>query len=147
LSSDCRRLVTGNGDGTARLWEVVTGQEVHSFQGNNVCVTSVALSDEIKWLFTAGVDGTTRIWNVWGPDNSKEVCQLLSFRDGTWAVMDSEGRYDASNNADIEHLHWVVGMETFPLKQFKDRYYDPGLLAKHLGLHKERPREINAAPR
>jgi hypothetical protein len=43
--------------------------------------------------------------------------------------------------------YWVLGMETFPLKQFRDRYYDPGLLAKHLGLHKERPRLLKATPR
>jgi hypothetical protein len=54
---------------------------------------------------------------------------LLSFRDGTWAVTDSESRYDSANGGDIEHLHWAVGMETFSLKQFRDRYYDPGLLA------------------
>jgi len=72
---------------------------------------------------------------------------LFSFRDGTWAVMDPEGRYDAANDGDIEHLHWVVGLETFPLRKFRDRFYDPGLLAKHLGLHKERPRELKAAPR
>jgi hypothetical protein len=61
--------------------------------------------------------------------------------------MDPQGRYDASNDGNIEHLHWVIGMETFPLRQFRERYYDPGLLAKHLGFHKERPREIKATPR
>ena len=99
------------------------------------------------WLFTRSRDGTTRVWSVWGRDRGKEVCQLISFADGTWAVTDPEGRYDASNGGDIEHLHWVVGMETFPLKRFADRYYDPCLLAKHLGLHKERPREVKAGLR
>ena len=56
--------------------------------------------------------------------------------------MDGEGRYDTSNGSELEHLYCVAGMETFPLKQFADRYYDPGLLAKHVGLHKERPRAV-----
>lgn len=54
---------------------------------------------------------------------------LVSFLDGTWAVVDPEGRYDASNSGDIEGLHWVVGNETIALSQLKHRYYEPELLA------------------
>lgn len=146
LSADGKRLLTYSSDGTSRLWEVASGQEVRRFNENVNGFSPEAISGNAKWLIGGCGDRAIGISSVWGPDNDKELCQLISFRDGTWAVMDQQGRYDASNNGDIPHLHWVVGMETFPLKQFADRYYDPGLLAKHLGLHKERPREINRGP-
>jgi hypothetical protein len=111
----------------------------------------MVLSGDGKLLFTGSADGTTRVWNVWGADSGKELCQLISFQDGTWAVIDSEGRYDTTTGADSEHLNWVVGKEApkkaLPVKEFADRYYDPGLLTKHLGLHKERPRELEGTPR
>jgi hypothetical protein len=34
-------------------------------------------------------------------------------------------------------------MQPLPLEQFKDRYYDPGLLGKHVGLHAQKPRSLN----
>jgi hypothetical protein len=33
-------------------------------------------------------------------------------------------------------LHWVVGMESFPLKRFREGHYEPGLLARLLGMGK-----------
>jgi hypothetical protein len=33
-------------------------------------------------------------------------------------------------------------MQPLSLEEFKDRYYDLGLLAKHLGLHAEKPRSL-----
>src|SRR5205807_5073429 len=67
-----------------------------------------------------------------------------SFQDGSWAVVDPEGRFDAANGGDVEGLHWVVGTEPITLDQLKERYYDPGLLAKKLGLHKEPLRKVGA---
>jgi hypothetical protein len=55
-------------------------------------------------------------------------------------VFDAAGRYDAAN--DVEGLHWVDGMKTFPLQQFRERNFDPGLLAKHVGFHKDQPRKL-----
>jgi uncharacterized caspase-like protein len=67
---------------------------------------------------------------------------IVSFRDSTWAVVDPEGRFDASNGGDVEGLHWVVEMEPVDLRQLKERYYDPGLLAKVLGYTREPLREV-----
>lgn len=96
-------------------------------------------------MVTASLDSTTRIWDT---ATGKELCALISFKDGTWAVVDPEGRYDASNGGDIEGLHWVYSdpknhiLEPIELRQFKDLYYDPGLLAKKLGFSPEKPREV-----
>ena len=57
-------------------------------------------------------------------------------------MIDPDGRYDAANDGDVEGLHWVVGERPLPLKQFKDQYYDPGLLAKLMGHNKEPLRAV-----
>ena len=57
--------------------------------------------------------------------------------------MDSEGRFDCSNNGDVKWLHWVVGTEVIALEQLKDHFYDPGLLAKYVGFNKEPFRKVD----
>ncbi|NLI00155.1 MAG: hypothetical protein GX446_11775, partial [Chthonomonadales bacterium] len=88
---------------------------------------------------TGSDDTTVRLWDV---ETGKELCQLLSFRDGTWAVVDPEGRYDASNDGEVEWLCWVRGLEVIPLEQVMSRYYHPGLLARILGFSKEPLRDV-----
>jgi hypothetical protein len=44
----------------------------------------------------------------------------------------------------VDGLHWVVGNEPIALKQLKERYYDPGLLAKYMGFKKEPCRDVAA---
>ena len=70
------------------------------------------------------------------------MCALFNFRDNTWAVVDPKGRYDGSNGGDVEGLHWVVGTEPIELAQLKDRYYEPGLLAKVMGFDAEPSRDV-----
>ena len=100
---------------------------------------SVALSADGRCALTGGRDGTSRLWDA---ATGRELCQLISFNDGTWAVADPSGRYDASNGGRVHGLHWVVGLEWIELEQLKERYYDPGLLAKHLKLSREPLRSV-----
>ena len=137
LSADGKYLVSGSDDKTARLWNVATGNEIRVFKGHDDDVTCVALTKDTKRLVTASTDATTRIWDL---NTGKELCRLLSFRDGSWVVFDAEGRYDSTGN--VEGLHWVDGMRTFSLQQFRERDLDSGLLAKHLGFHKDLPRKL-----
>ena len=76
--------------------------------------------------------------------SGKELCRLVSFSGGTWAVFDAEGRYDASNKDGIDGLYWVLGDDTLPLRRFRDTHYDPGLLAKYLGYN---PKSLIVPPR
>jgi len=127
LSADGKRVLTGSWDGTAILWDAATGKKLQ--KGHAEGITSVALSADGKHVGSAHRDGTTRLWDL---ATGKERCSLVSFHDGTWAVVDPEGRYDASNGGDVEGMHWVVGLEPIALKQLKERYYVPGLLALHM---------------
>ena len=45
---------------------------------------------------------------------------------------------------DVDKLHWVIRKEPIALNQLKERYYDPGLLAKVTGFSEERLRPVGA---
>ena len=134
-------MLTGSWDDTARLWDSTTGRELRRLKGHSDTVASVAFTADGRVAVTASWDGTARLWNV---DTGSELCSLISFNDGSWAVTDPSGRFDASDPNTIDGLHWVVGNEPIDLAQLKDRYYEPGLLAKVMGFNKEPLRDVEA---
>ncbi len=109
--------------------------------GHSHRVSSVAFAPDGKQVLTGSWDNTTRIWEA---QTGRELGKLISFTDGPWAVTDPVGRFDAANGGDVKGLHWVVGNEPIDLAQLKERYYDPGLLAKKLGFNKEPLRQVEA---
>lgn len=130
LSRDGRRLLTGDFHGsTAYLWDAGSGALLRRFTSPDAKVTGVAFSADGRWVFTASWDSRTRVWDA---ETGAERCSLIGFRDGTWAVVDPDGRYDASHDGHVEGLHWVLGDEVISLEQLQSAYYEPGLLAKIL---------------
>jgi len=140
FAPDGHTCLTGSFDHTARLWDIQTGQELRRFTGHSDNVNFIALLSGSRQLWTGSADGSVRLWDV---ASGKELCRLYSFLDGSWAVTDATGRYDASHGGEIEGLHWVVGNEPIALNQLKERYYDPGLLTKYL-YQTERLRDVTA---
>ncbi|MEN0065434.1 MAG: caspase family protein [Myxococcota bacterium] len=66
---------------------------------------------------------------------------LYMFDDGNWAVVDPKGRFDTGDTA-LDGLRWVIDGQPYDLAQLRDRYYEPGLLAKLLGHNDEPLREV-----
>ena len=128
-------------DKWARLWDVETGKEEQRFKGHLEGIRSVAFSPDGTKLLTGSDDKTARVWDV---ATGKELCALVSFTGGDWAVVDPQGRFDASQAGNVEGLHWVVNNEAISLAQLKERYYEPGLLAKKMGLNTEKLRDVQA---
>jgi WD40 repeat protein len=139
FSPDGNSLLTGCFDTIARLWDVRTGKLIRRFTGHSNSVESAAFSPDGRFVLTGSSDSTARLWQT---ATGRELCRLVSFDDGSWAVIDAEGRFDASNGGDVQGLHWVVGYETIDLAQLKDRYFDPGLLQKKLGIRQEPLRDV-----
>jgi WD40 repeat protein len=71
-------VLTGGFDGTARLWDVQTGEEVRRFAGHTNEVRNVAFSPDGRYILTASADRTARRWLVDLQDTIREVCALLT---------------------------------------------------------------------
>jgi hypothetical protein len=64
FSPDGTRLATASDDGTARVWDACSGQEVLALKGHTAWVWSVAFSPDGTRLATASYDGTARVWDA-----------------------------------------------------------------------------------
>jgi WD40 repeat protein len=128
---------------SATLWDAASAKPIahlDSFQ----CSRDLCFSPGGKYILTVGVRGSIHLWDA---VTGASIGELVHFRNDDWAIADEQGRFDASPGGQ-KALHWVVGNEPIELGQLKERYYEPGLSAKLLGLNPEplRPVEAFAKP-
>ncbi|MBI2808923.1 MAG: WD40 repeat domain-containing protein [Planctomycetes bacterium] len=64
VSSDGSHLATASADGTVKLWNVKTAEEVRTLKGHAGPVLTVAFSPDGTRLASGGADGIMKIWNV-----------------------------------------------------------------------------------
>jgi WD40 repeat protein len=73
-SPDGTRLATADIDGTARLWELSTGQQLPSPIGHTSPMRALAWSPDGARIATASIGGTTRVWN---PATGQQLATLI----------------------------------------------------------------------
>jgi WD40 repeat protein len=139
FSPDGKSVLTGSWDNTARLWDM-KGKEIQVFKGHSGYVTSVAFSPDRKFVLTGSWDNTARIWDAL---SGREYASLIGLYSTDWIVTTPSGLFDASPGA-MKLMYHVQGLEVIELDQLKERYYEPGLLAKIMGFDKTELRNVAA---
>jgi WD40 repeat protein/uncharacterized caspase-like protein len=137
-SPDGRQIASASTDGAVHLWDAASGREITAFTGGSDRILSVAFSPDGQTLASVGKHRIqlTRV------SNGTERATLFGFVDGSWSVTEPGGRYDSSQNGENPNLHWVVGPTPIGIEQLKERYFDPGLLAKIMGFNEEPLRTV-----
>jgi len=136
FSPDGRWLAAAAGP-EVKLWDVRTWS-ARDLRGHTDTVTSVSFTGDGNRLASGSEDGSTRIWQV---DTGEEIAKLIALDGSDWAVITSEGRFNASDGAQ-RLMHYVYGLESITLEQLKEAYFEPGLLTKLMGCGKKCLRPI-----
>ena len=132
FSPDGKQAIgAGWADETAPMWDVASGKTIRLLAANAGPVSPVAFSHDGKRVATGNYGGATIVWDS---ATGERLCDLVGFTNGDWAVVDPQGHYDASNPDKLDGLCCVVGNKPVDLAQFKQQLYEPGLLAKKMGL-------------
>jgi WD40 repeat protein len=124
-------IATGAGTGPgerATLWDVATGAAVRRLEGPQEEVEE--FSPDGRLLLTSGLDGFERVYEA---ATGRELCRFITRADGSWVVVDPEGRFDASDLGEIQGVHWLAPddpLKPLPLEIFMRDYYEPRLLAR-----------------
>ena len=56
--------MTASDDGTAKIWDVASGEELQTLTGHGDWVNSAVFSPDGSQVVTASTDGTAKIWAI-----------------------------------------------------------------------------------
>jgi len=139
FSPDGRMFMICSEDQALRSWDTATGKETETADkdrlrliGKAESVGTVAFSPDGQFTLTASADRTARLCSA---TTGQELCRIVVFADGTWVVVDIQGRFDTNNLDEIRGLHWILPDDPFKPQQveiFLREYYEPRLLTRIL---------------
>ena len=106
FSQDDKLILTGNDDGTARLFDAQSGQELQVFSGHTAQVNSIAFSADGKLILTCSADKTARLWDA---TTGKEVQTFSGHTDVViTAIFSLDGRHILTGSEDKTMRLWDI---------------------------------------
>ena len=113
---DGKRIASGSGDNTLKVWDVDTGQETLTLKGHTSSVLSVAFSPDGKRIASGSGDGTLKVWDA---GTGQETLTLKGHAGPVIsAAFSPDGKRLASGSEDKTLKVWDAdtGQETLTLK-------------------------------
>ena len=99
-------LATGHDDGTVRLWDVASGEELRAFTGHTDTVRSVSFSPDGLQIASGSYDNSLRLWDV---ASGEELRAFTGHTRSVWSVSFSpDGLQIASGSDDGTIKLWDV---------------------------------------
>ena len=103
-SPDGKRIVTAGEDGTVKVWDAATGQELLALKGHTAQVFGVAFSPDGRRIVTGSYDKTVKVWDA---RTGQEVLALKGHADHVPSVAFSpDGKRIVSGSADQTAKVW-----------------------------------------
>lgn len=115
LNSEATRAASGAADFTGKVWDAVTGEELHSFQHNHI-VKSVDFSKNSSLMVTGSNEKLVRIFDLNKPEASPEIFSghtagirhVLFFRNDTHLVSCADDKtlrvWDRSTGKEVQKV-------------------------------------------
>ena len=135
ISPDGNTLVAGSIFGDLTFFDLKS-KKSESILAHDGIVNAVDFNLKGNVLISVGRDGLIKFWDV----VQKKVLTRLLFYGDDWVAVNQDGLFDGSAGG-LANLFFINGLQTIELSQLKDRFYEPGLLAKVLGISKEQLRK------
>jgi WD40 repeat protein len=129
FSRDQSRLVSGSADGTARIWDVTSGDELHLLTGHEGAVDMAVFTPDGRRVVTASADGTVRIWDA---ELGVELCRFPANADrpGTTVVSPDGSLLAAAGADDAGYYLKLRGLTNAAVMQARLRPHRAGDIAE-----------------
>lgn len=106
FSPDGKTSVFASGDGTAKLFDVASGEELRIFKGDSKAISSVAFSPDGKWLAIGDKYRGVKLWEVNSPD---EPVDLAAVNTAVYSLsFTANGRYLVTAGHDSTINLWDI---------------------------------------
>lgn len=73
FNADASKMLTAGSDGSARVWDTSTGEELLALRGHTSDVLDASFSPDGRRIVTAGADDTVRVWDA---RTGEQIAQL-----------------------------------------------------------------------
>ena len=125
FSPDGKILATGHFDGSFRLWDVNSGQQLITYQGHIGFIWSIAFSPDGSTLATAGEDTNIKLWDV----VTGQCIKIIQGHDGGVLCVrfNRDGNTLVSSSADFSIKFWDSGECTKTLLGHSNRVWSVAL--------------------
>ncbi len=103
FSPDGKTVLTGAEDHTAKIWDVVSGRILKSFNGHTTTVTHARFSPDGKTILTSSYDNTVKTWDV---QSGKLLLNLIGAEKFNDALFSPDGKRFITSSEDANLKIW-----------------------------------------